>query len=367
MINKLLYLTYIPLDKAPKTGSSVRPLKMKAAFESLDIDLRTIGGISNDLLIRAKAVAEIRRVIRTWRPDACYIEPPAGPLFYAGDVEVIKYLHRKGIPVSLFYRDAYWKYPEYSEEGKLSAKTKIKKFIIKQMQLHQWRVFRKNVDLIYFPSETMSENFDCPAKDTLPPGTFVPAAKKKEDLSVPLQFIFVGGAARNHGTHLTIEAFARLNSSGTLAKLFYICPKDQWDSLGIDGEQYGEWLEVIHTSGDENLIPYYEKADIAILTAPRTFYRDFAVPVKLFEYISFLKPILVTDCTETAKIVRDNAVGWVAKDDAESVLRELRDICGKPEKILAVREGLEKARDENLWSRRAQKVVHDLDLIKSGS
>lgn len=364
MIKKLLYLTYIPLEDTPKSGSSVRPQKMKEALESLDIEVRTFGGINNNIPLRKNTVTEIKELLKTWQPDACYIEPPSGPMFYCGDVELIKALHRMKIPLSIFYRDAYWKYPEYSAEKKLSISEKLKRFVIKRMQMYQWHVLKNNIDLIYFPSMTMAKEFDCPHKDVLPPGGFVTDAKEKSELSSPLQFIFVGGAARNHGTFLTIDAFEKLNKSGVKGRVFYICPETQWNVLGIDKEQYKDWLEVIHTSGDANLKPYYEKADAALLTAPRTFYRDFAVPVKIFEYISYLKPILVTNCTETARVVKENSAGWVTEDDAERVANKLEELCDHPEEILKVREHMNVARSNNLWLCRAEKVVQDLNEIK---
>ena len=363
MINKLLYLTYIPMDAAPTSGSSVRPLKMKEAFEGLDIEVKTFGGINNDLRLRKEIVKEIDALIKKWKPDACYIEPPSGPMFYFGDILLIKKIHRMGIPISLFYRDAYWKYPEYSTERKLSAIEKIKRFIIKQMQIHQWNVFKKSIDLIYFPSITMAKEFDCPHKDVLPPGGFIPTAVEKTELSRPVQFIFVGGAAKNHGTFMTLEAFEKLNKSTLRGILIYVCPKTQWEGLGIDKEKYNSWLEVIHTSGDENLKPLYERADVAVLIAPRTFYRDFAVPIKIFEYISYLKPILVTNCTETAKIVESNHVGWITEDNAENVYQQLQELCTQPEEILKVREHMKDARSQNLWISRAEKVVNDLNVI----
>lgn len=364
MIQKLLYLTYIPLEEAPTSGSSVRPQKMRQALEGLGVEVKTFGGIHNNIPLRRDTVARVKNLLAHWRPDACYIEPPSGPLFYWGDVALIRKLHRMGIPTSIFYRDAYWKYPTYSAEGKQTPTARLKRLAVKGMQTHQWNVFRSNIDLIYFPSETMAREFDCPRKDTLPPGGFLPNAEEKTAISQPLQFIFVGGAHRDHGTFLTIEAFARLNAGGVRARLFYICPRDQWEALGIDGARYGDWLEVIHTSGDENLKPYYERSDAAILAAPRTFYRDFAVPIKIFEYMSYGKPMLVTDCTETARIVRENRVGWVTKDDPDSVERQLAELCDHPEKVLQVRSHMDEARRRNLWASRAEKVLADLAAIQ---
>lgn len=144
----------------------------------------------------------------------------------------------------------------------------------------------------------------------------------------------------------------------------YVCPESQWKELGIEKEKYRQWLEVIHTSGDENLKPLYEKADVALLTAPRTFYRDFAVPIKIFEYMSYLKPVLVTNCTETARIVEENQIGWVTGDDVESVVHKLEELCSHPEEIIRVRAHMEEARRKHLWVSRAERVVGDLEQIR---
>lgn len=357
---KLLYITFIDLYELPTTGSSVRPQKINRAFEELNIEIETIDGINNNFSKRKKAVAQAKELLKTWKPDMCYIEPPSGPMFYHGDVRLIKLLHKKKIPTAIFYRDAYWKYPEYAQEKKQSTIEWIKHSIIRGMQIYQWNIFRKNIDIIYFPSVTMAKEFDCLHKDILPPGGFVPEAKEKKELSEPLQFIFVGGAARNYGTFLTIESFEKLNEDGIKAKLIYVCPEEQWKGLGIDGEKYKEWLEVVHTSGDNNLQPYYERADVALLTAPRTFYRDFAVPIKIFEYMSYLKPILVTNCTETARIVRENQMGWICKDNVASIVESLQYLCSCPKAIMQIRDQMKEVRDNNLWVSRAKKVITDL-------
>ncbi|MBQ6383203.1 MAG: glycosyltransferase [Clostridia bacterium] len=362
---KLLYLTFINLEDTPKSGSSVRPLKMKQAFEELEAEVMTVDGMNNDLKARRNAVAKAKEIIESWKPDMCYIEPPSGPMFYFRDIGLIKLLHKQKIPTSIFYRDAYWKYPDFAGGKKKSLTDRLKDFVIRRMQIHQWHVFSKNLDIIYFPSMTMAKEFMCPRKDALPPGGFVPDFQEKTELSDPLQFIFVGGASKNYGVFLTIDAFAELNKAGVKAKLYYICPEEQWNSLGIDKEQYRDWLEVVHTSGDENLKPYYEKADMALLTAPRSFYRDFAVPIKIFEYISYLKPVLVTNCTETERIVKENRTGWVVEDNAESIADKLQYLYNHPDEVKDIRDGMKNARSRNLWVSRAEKVIADLEKIRA--
>ena len=356
---KLLYITFIDMNDAPATGSSVRPLKMKEAFDELGVEVVTVSGMNNDLKARKKAVKDIKQKLKTWTPDLCYIEPPTGPFFYYGDVGLVKLLHKKKIPMSIFYRDAYWKYPEYYIQKDTPKIDVLKHKVIKCMQQHQWKVFTKTMDIIYFPSLTMANEFDFENKKILPPGSFIPNFREKNELSDPLSFIFVGGAAKNHGTFLTLDAFEKANQDSVKAKVTYICPKAQWDGLQIDKEKYSQWLTVAHASGEE-LKPYYEEADVALLTAPKTFYRDFAVPIKVFEYCSYLKPMLVTNCTETARIVNDNNAGWVTDDNVDSVSSMILRLCENPDEVLKIRDNMEEARANNLWLNRAKQVIEDL-------
>ncbi len=363
-MKKLLYLTFIDMDAPTSTGSSVRPHKMEEAFKELNIDVKTIDGANNIINVRKASVKKAYQLLDEWKPDMCYIEPPAGPLFYYGDVRLIKKIHKMRIPQAIFYRDAYWRYPEYYINDSTPLKDKLKHLVIRFIQSYQLKVFNKCFDVIYFPSATMAKEFECKNKSTLPPGSFRAVKEQKQDYADPLQFIFVGGASENHGCQLTLQSFAKVNQDTVKAKLFYICPEDQWKALGIDAGDYSEWLEVIHTSGDENLKKYYDKADIALLCAPRTFYRDFAVPIKIFEYISYLKPMVVTDCTETANIVRVNNAGWVVKDNVEEIVDIIVRLCDDHSEIDRVKNNMLKAREDNLWIERAKRVVSDLEAIK---
>ena len=361
---KLLYIAFIDFDDLPSSGSSVRPIKMKQAFEQLNLEIITISGSNNIIRDRRKSVKWILKKLKYWTPDICYIEPPSGPFFYHGDLTLIKKLHKMHIPIAIFYRDAYWKYPDFYMAEKTPFTEKVKLSIIRLMQRAQWRLFNNNTDIIYFPSKTMAEEFESDKKDCLPPGSFLPCFQDKTGISEPIQFIFVGNATKNYGTFLTLDSFKKLNKESVKAKLFYICPKDNWDSLGIDKEEYSNWLNVIHLSGDDQLKEYYEQSDVAILTAPKTLYRDFAIPIKIFEYISYLKPILVTNCTETARVVAGNNVGWVCKDNVDSIVCALEHVINNIDEIKEIKSHITEVRADNLWIERAKKVISDLSNIK---
>lgn len=358
---KLLYITFIDIASPAKTGSAVRPKKMLEAFKALGHDVTLLSGPNNNRRLRKAQAKRIEHGLRQGQFDCCYIEPPSGPMFCKEDVRLIKRIHDSSIPIGLFYRDAYWKHPEYYLTKQSKISDKLKHYVIREMQQRQWVVFRDCCKAIYFPSWRMAEEFDCKNADILPPGSF----RAQVEINVPrqpLRFIFVGGAAKNHGTFLTFDAFERVNANSVKCLLTYVCPKDQWDSLGLEERARWDssWLTIAHASGDENLKRYYDQADIALLVAPRTPYRDFAAPIKIYEYMSYLKPMLVTNCIETARIVKENGVGWVVEDECDAVAQYLLWLVDHPEEIMSVQSHMKVARDKSLWERRAEKVVMDL-------
>ena len=363
----ILYITFIDIVGSASTGSAVRPKKMLEAFKETGIEVKLLEGLQNRRGERRKKVRDILRWLDNNRPDLCYVEPPSGPFFNGIDHTLLRRLHKMQVPVGLFYRDAYWMFPDYERDGKErnSIWNEFKMRVVRIMQKRDLRLFKKNCDHIFFPSETMGQYFDFPHSSALPPGcvnrpidygkAFVPGNK-------PIQFIFVGGAAINYGTDLTLKAFRKVNKDNVIAKLTYICPQKQWDAIKSivyrDGDE--RWLKVLHLSGDEQLLPNYVNADVAILTAPRTEYRDFAVPIKIYEYISYNLPILVTNCKETEKIVLSNDVGWSVEDSVDAVSASISYLYSDQKEIVEKKSNCYQACMNNLWKVRAQEVIRIL-------
>ena len=79
--------------------------------------------------------------------------------------------------------------------------------------------------------------------------------------------------------------------------------------------------------------------------------------------MSYLKPILVTNCTETARVIIENHIGWITQDNSESIENQLNYLYAHPEEIKKVKKNMEKARENNLWIKRAEKVINDFNEI----
>lgn len=363
----LLYITFVDLELNSSTGSSVRPQKMLEAFKEMGLNIKILSGEKTKRKERRKKIDDIIHWLEANCPKFCYIEPPSGPFYDWKDLYLIKKLQDNKVPIGLFYRDAYWMFPDYGADGnKIHIQKKIKLTIIKWMQKRDLYVFKRTCDHIFFPSESMAKYFDFKSQSALPPGCVMRNDVMYDNnvfiIKEVLTFIFVGAATRNHGIFLTMEAFEKVNKNGIIAKLIYVCPKNQWESIAskVYKDAYAGWLSLYHVSGDEELAPLYEKADIALLTAPNTEYRNFAVPVKIYEYISYGKPVLVTNCYETEKVVLENKVGWSVPDNTLSVYNKVLFLYEHQEEIYEKRSFCKTACINNLWITRAKEVLNML-------
>lgn len=370
----LLYITFIDLNLSSGTGSTVRPQKMLHAFEEMGLNVKVLSGEKTKRRKRREKIDEILVWLKENQPRACYIEPPSGPFYDWKDLYVLKRLRDKKVPIGLFYRDAYWMFPEYGADGnKIGMREKVKLMIIKGMHKRDLRVFKLTCSHIFFPSNSMAAYFDFRSQSALPPGCVI--RKEMDDTNKELAqkevltFIFVGGAAKNHGTFLTLKAFEKANQNGIIAKLLYVCPKEQWKKVKdkVYIEEYAKWLSIYHVSGGEALEPLYGEADIALLTAPNTKYRSFAVPIKIYEYISHAKPVLVTNSYETEKVILENQVGWSVPDDILSVCSKIIYLHEHQTEIYEKKKNCKEACLRNSWKSRAQEVWRLLSSESNGS
>ena len=124
-----------------------------------------------------------------------------------------------------------------------------------------------------------------------------------------------------------------------------------------------KWLKIIHASGNE-LVSIYEKADIALFPRQSDKYIDIAMPVKLFEYLSFGKPVIATKRIEPMKFILENHCGLVCDDDYKSIAETIECFYGNEELQIKLNKAVKKTANNNKWFNRAKKVMEDLYSIR---
>jgi glycosyltransferase involved in cell wall biosynthesis len=67
-----------------------------------------------------------------------------------------------------------------------------------------------------------------------------------------------------------------------------------------------------------------------VIPRPRNRYNDLALPIKLFDYLSYGRPLLLTDCVEQARIVADAEAGIVTADGVEAMAEGINRVASAP-------------------------------------
>lgn len=350
-MSRLLLITFIDFGEM-KSGSSVRPQRMYDAFCELGYDVTLLEGLQNRKFERLKKVYGTYKEIKHNLPDFCYIEPPSGPFFNLCDHMLMLYLHRKKVPMGLFYRDAYWLYADFwSVRG-------IKKWFLTQMHKFDLHIFKKTCKVIFFPSQTMADLFEMKNKAILPPAGMEIATKEHENNRNAL---YIGGVSKFYGTDIMLKAFKILNEERNQKITLTLCCREREMKDFFDNYKNKSWLNVVHLSGDDQLKPLYDSCDIALYPSKRDDYMDFCMPVKLFEYLSRAIPIVSTDCRETARFVEENKIGLVSEDNPQSFANMVEKLINDDKLLKEFKNNAKKSlREKNLWKHRAETAARKI-------
>ncbi|HCB99740.1 MAG TPA: hypothetical protein DEP42_00735 [Ruminococcaceae bacterium] len=345
---KLLFISFIDFGDFT-SGSSVRPQRMAKAFENLGYDVQILSGLQNRRWERWKRVWKLWRSIRNDLPDFCYVEPPSGPFFNFCDHLLLLWLRSAGVPLGLFYRDAYWLFADWwGVKG-------IKRFWLILMQRFDLFIFHLACNILFFPTKSMADLFQFRQKGVLPPA----GINMVEPAHKPVRkALYVGGVSVFYGTDMLLEAFSILNEEMHCSvHLNVVCREKEMGEL-FEPYLGRAWLSVLHRSGDEALAPLYADCDMALYPSRPDRYMDFCMPVKLFEYLSRALPIVCTNCKEAAGFVEENGIGIVSPFNAKEYALAVSDLYSHPDRLVKMREQCIKVlQEKHGWEHRAAEAA----------
>lgn len=356
---KILYHTPVPLNPSSSVGCGIRPIKMLEAFQEIGCDVTVIAGYGAE---RKKVINEVKRSLaKGVRYDFCYSESPPlptllteqhrFPIYPFLDFNFFSFLKKNNVPIGLFYRDIYWLVGDPPKEW-----GRLKNSIANYFYRYDLDKYSKLVDILYLPTKKMGDYLesipDC-RKKALPPGlTSLSNSYAPGVLSAPLKLLYVGGMGENYKMH---ELFRALEDAD--AK-FTLCTRvNEWGKIRGEYEPYmADKVKVVHKSGGE-LDELYEKNDIAMLFMEPDEYREFAAPLKLYEYLGRLKPIIATRGTHAATFVEDNGIGWVIDYKSSALVDLLLYLNDHPNEVLKAAMRCKEIADSHTWIARAKHVI----------
>lgn len=360
----IIYHHPLPLNENAKSASGIRPLRMLAAFKELGCDVDLVTGYSAE---RKKCIAKVTENIRQGKKyDFVYSESSTMPTILTDphhlplnpflDWNFFSFCKSNNIPVGLFYRDIYWLFESY-DAGLNPIKTAVAKLAYR---FDLW-VYQKTLAKLYLPSMEMGRyvpHVDPSYFSALPPGHASPADSAQITLDIanrPLKLFYVGGMSSHYQMH---ELFKAVRSLPDIE--LTICTREsEWQSVQNEYPELTPNIQVMHLSGAE-MEARLLACDIAVLFVKPQEYREFASPVKLYEYLGFQKPILASEGTLAGRFVKEQGIGWVLPYKIDSVANLLTELIKNPGLFSPVYEKLQQVAPQHSWHARAKQVIKDL-------
>ena len=161
-----------------------------------------------------------------------------------------------------------------------------------------------------------------------------------------------------------LRAFCEAVASVPEASLTICTRPREWGQARKDYEPLmGGNIKVVHANGKKELEPYFAAANVAVLAMAPHEYRDFAAPLKLFEYIGNGKPIIATEGTFVGDVVTRDKLGWTVKASVEEFTALLEQLTQHPERINATRDRVMAARGQHTWPARVEELATALAAV----
>lgn len=370
-IVRIIYHHPLPLDFAAKSASGIRPVKMLQAFKELGCEVDLVVGYARDRKLAIEAIeAKIKDGVKY---DFLYSESSTMPttmtethhfpLYPFLDLHFFKLCSISKIPISLFYRDIYWRF-EKSAKGI----NFIKSFAAKFGYFFDLWIYNRFVDLLYLPTEQMKyhiPNYDGYNIKSLPPGYDHVVNLDCSNLiknfnKSNLKLFYVGGMSDFYQMHVLFEAVSELPE----IELTVCTRSDEWQAVKSQYINSLKNINIIHASGD-SMLEHLRSSDICLLFVKPDDYWSFCSAVKLFEYTGHIKPIIASKGILDSKIILENKIGWVCdyeKDSLKQLIKNISNIDNSELELIF--SNLVKFSQTNTWKDRAKKVVNDVFEIK---
>jgi glycosyltransferase involved in cell wall biosynthesis len=342
---RLLLVSMYPLD-GEVYGPITRITHLRDALARMS-ELEVIAGLRLSRatqMVRYLASGRLRGLRGIYVETATTLPSPADLAFLAA-------ARARRIPVLTYVRDAQPLFSEYRLAG--SPKRWLSRQLFKPAFGSLMRVSTE----VAFPSRGLAAVFGHDQNPILlPPGA--PATVELPRRPDANRLLFVGGLRPPvHGGDILFEAIERSRAQGIEVELV---------SVSRRGEELPPprpaWFHVEHGSGSRihGLLP----SVIASVTPYRCSpYNNLAVPIKVMEYLSYGRPLLVTDCTEQAAIVGSAGAGLVVPDSADGLASGIRALFeAGAAQLDRYSEAAHAAARQHSWDERARRILKLLKI-----
>lgn len=297
-----------------RSGPTVRIGHMRRALEAR-ADVAVLAG-SRGARRRATWRFLLSGALR--RVDAIYVESSTA-LPSETDLALLSLARLLGRRVITYVRDAYQLFPDWYPVDA------PKRWLSRRLFPFAMRALEAVSSKLAFPTRGLADAVLGPGRAALllPPGAPPPCIGQADPGARDL--LFVGNLRTPpEGGDLLLAAVALARQRGCDVGLIAVTrPGDE------PAGALPPWLHLERAASHQ--IPDLLAAVVAtVIPRPPGAYADLALPIKLMEYLSYGRPLLVTSRRETARVVRDAAAGIVADDGVEALADGIATIIAAP-------------------------------------
>jgi glycosyltransferase involved in cell wall biosynthesis len=360
-MKRMIFHIPIRIDQKMPSGSQIRPMKMLQAFRDLGYSVDVVMGYEKERKQQIEAIKD--RIKNGEKYHFLYSESSTEPTLLTGknhlplypflDFSFFKFCKNHDISIGLFYRDIYWVFEEYR-----NSLGWIKSIIATFFYKYDLKKYAQLLDVLYLPSMKMLEYI--PMKFSQQVSALPPALEENSFPLSPrtgkLRFLYVGGVGSVYDLRLLVENIREEED----CELTICTRKNEWEA---NKNSYSRFLSgniiIEHRSG-ESLNQLFEEVDIAVyFLRPHTLW-NFAIGIKLFEYLAHRKPILAVKGTAVGNFVEKYDVGWSIEYTAEKLKQTIRTIYENPAELERKINNIQQIIPQHTWKERARQVENDL-------
>lgn len=351
------------ISQNPGVGSELRPTMMIDAFKKIGYEVIEITGTSSERLQQIEMVkSQIKQGVKY---DFVYAENRNIPTMLSDDDHIprhpfmdlnfFKFCKKNGVKVGLFYRDCHWAFKELR-----SAIPFVKRLILQFCFRFELSRYKKLVEKIYLPSAEMQKYvFQDTDIAVLPPGGDSRgelSAFKKEKQQDSLKLFYVGGV---YGIYDITNLLKAVHGEEDI--FLTICTvKEQWENIeSIYAPYLTDRIRIVHKKSSE-LVEHYQEADASLFFVNSNEYANMAMPIKVFESISYGTPVIVSAGTAISKLIEKENCGWIAANDVDDLKVLFRALKNSSVEVNEKITSTIKASVRHTWEARAIQVTDEL-------
>lgn len=260
------------------------------------------------------------------------------------------------LPLLVYVPDAYQDFPAIFPRRGLKVR----------LLDRGWRIsiaaYLRLADRLLFPTAGLARCFPGARRVDLLPPAGRPGLAAAQLAWDPPTVVFVGAASHHDGADLLLEAMEQVVARRPAAR----CRLISKDVSFLAGHRLlaAPWLTVERRSADELPEAMY-RSTLAVIPRRINAYNDLALPIKLFDYLSFGLPVVVTNCHAQAALVRELQAGLVVQDSAESLAQGILALLADPVQAAQLgQNGHGAIQSAHAWPHRAARLLQLIAAIE---